>query len=177
MILSYRRRNEQQSRLLLRSLYPSYMVELTCIDRWYDLKGPFLACAKMMVGSHRGLILRFEALHLSPCIHWKIFRSLLTVDWANVIWWNISSTARSLLLSLPGVLITFSLYSLSCQLSPPGLSLYCVRFFLFYFISFGFVFFKFFLGQLCSQQEVFRASYWPVFPDSVGTSGYFMSFF
>lgn len=63
-------------------------------------------CAKMMVGARRGLILRFEALHSSPCIRWKISRSRLTVDWANVIWWNISSTGRSLFLTLPVVLIT-----------------------------------------------------------------------
>lgn len=30
------------SRLLLRSPHPPWMAQLTWIDRWYDLKGPFL---------------------------------------------------------------------------------------------------------------------------------------
>lgn len=64
--LQLQQEEEQESRLLLSSLYPSYMVELTRIGRWYDLKGPFLECAKMMVGAHRGLILRLKALPSSP---------------------------------------------------------------------------------------------------------------
>lgn len=96
-------------------------------------------------------VLRWRLLKRFTRVRWKIFRLWLTGDWANVIWWNISSTGR--FLSLSAVLGSYFILRLATW---AHLTYSFTALGLFFFSRILFSVWDF--CQLCSQQGVRESS-------------------